>query len=1084
MTETSAYGPTPTSTSVPSPASPSAYYGLATQLRTPPTDFTPSFAMSKSLSGSEPTRAASPEKKMTPAMRDEFGFAPQFVPAWSSKDQGTAPSRNGDEEVWTGSRRAGGGGGTSDEGSSVRTSPRQNRSSNYRSSTAPRPTHTPHVSQSSKHQRKDSLRDVPVFGKIDFNFKPMQQPLDLVVTLDPIHSTTYQTTTVGPSAIEEEDETASRNDTTASTAPPAPPAAAAAVPAKPVPAKSPSLGSPLVARSAPVSPTMRPPPPTIPDSFAAAFPASRTITPASKHEMNLITLARRTTHLSDVPGYDWRLNLLEKLEVLTGSFIAIKDAEAILSIGQPTKASRAAKLESRRSQIFIPPTASSKLAKRRGTKLKEEEPTTFFGKMRRVLSHPGQAPPAKESAPPLPAPKRTVFGKPLAQIAEYAFVTSMIAGQRHDLPGVCFSTVEEIYRRGQGSKVPGLLQLAGEPGRVARLVQIFDSAPDYGEHLDLSVESIHNVCSLLKKYLHDLPEPILDDRVYRLFLAGCVDSTNSLPRRVAAAQVILRLLPTTHFSLLVYLVAFLSQAPLFPSNPLSLETVSEIFAASIMAPRSDSSSSSLSKKPNKGQMIITGPTDLSDDASGKKANEALTWLLKNWSAIADGLLELDFDVDVDALVPPTSPAPPSHTTSPRVEALKAQSPPVSPRTNRNLGGFESSTPRPAPTPPVRGLDTFPGLPAPAVRQAVPGVALAPSVPSTKTASSSEVPRYLATLANDEDDDDARSAADDDDDDEAPSSSQTKSRRPQSNSSYATSIQTPPVEQNLDHRASTKSAAPVQLSPEDERGPLEPVAPDDVVEFDDYSSVYSFPAPPTSVPAPAAYHHRLPSLPPSPFLTQEEIALALAEQDKAVASATLPQASTFAPLEYYDDEADEGDRTEDLDASNLVSVLPPASMVALPESPALVRSPILNNLAEFEPKRRSISKEIMAPHLVRTKSAQLDESRQIIAQQRLEIQSLWEKLTTLEAERVKEREQMADLAKDIHPSKSESRATDASSEQADLRSELDKVRGELQRSEAERLEEQRKSQEQVANLEKQLADIRKVLLPLLGSGIQV
>jgi len=72
----------------------------------------------------------------------------------------------------------------------------------------------------------------------------------------------------------------------------------------------------------------------------------------------------------------------------------------------------------------------------------------------------------------------------------------MIAGQRHELPGVVFSTVEEIYRRGQGKKVPGMMQQHGEPSRVAKLVQIYDTPPDYGEHHDLSIESIHNVTSL------------------------------------------------------------------------------------------------------------------------------------------------------------------------------------------------------------------------------------------------------------------------------------------------------------------------------------------------------------------------------------------------------------------------------------------------------------------------------------------------------------------------------------------------------------------------------------------------------------
>lgn len=60
---------------------------------------------------------------------------------------------------------------------------------------------------------------------------------------------------------------------------------------------------------------------------------------------------------------------------------------------------------------------------------------------------------ATAAAAKAPAPK-VVFGVVLGVVAQYGFVTSMIAGQRHDLPGVCFSTVEEIYRRGQGALSP------------------------------------------------------------------------------------------------------------------------------------------------------------------------------------------------------------------------------------------------------------------------------------------------------------------------------------------------------------------------------------------------------------------------------------------------------------------------------------------------------------------------------------------------------------------------------------------------------------------------------------------------------
>jgi len=54
----------------------------------------------------------------------------------------------------------------------------------------------------------------------------------------------------------------------------------------------------------------------------------------------------------------------------------------------------------------------------------------------------------------------------------------------------------------------------------------------------------------------------------------------------------------------------------------------------------------------------------------------------------------------------------------------------------------------------------------------------------------------------------------------------------------------------------------------------------------------------------------------------------------------------------------------------------------------------------------------------------------------------------------------------------------------LRAELEHVREELKVSEEKRKMEQVKAKEQVESLEKQLADIRKVLMPLLGSSIQV
>ncbi|GAA5898180.1 hypothetical protein JCM8208_000172 [Rhodotorula glutinis] len=372
-------------------------------------------------------------------------------------------------------------------------------------------------------------------------------------------------------------------------------------------------------------------------------PGGQRITPGAKLALNLVSLSRRTAHVSDAPGYSWRLNLLEKLEVILGSFLTIEEAEAVLSIGKTEQDKPQVGHDSHAPQAT--PTSSSSSSDAANHR------SSFLGRVKRAL--PGLA---KEAPSPTSTPKKAVFGAPLS--SKNGFVTSMIAGQRHELPGVVFSTVEEIYRRGQGKKVPGMMQQHGEPSRVAKLVQIYDTPPDYGEHHDLSIESIHNVTSLLKRYLRDLPEPVLDHRVCRLLLA-CVDSKKlPIKARVAGVQVVLRLQPTANFSLLTYVLAFLSQIPLFPENSLTIDEISTLFGGPLMSSRV----APRTKKPaSHHQLSITGPTEplASGVEAASRAQDALRFLLEHWSAIADGLLEPDFDVNpekvVDGLVSPTAP---------------------------------------------------------------------------------------------------------------------------------------------------------------------------------------------------------------------------------------------------------------------------------------------------------------------------------------------------------------------------------------------------------------------------------------------
>ncbi|GAA5837184.1 hypothetical protein JCM9279_005610 [Rhodotorula babjevae] len=414
------------------------------------------------------------------------------------------------------------------------------------------------------------------------------------------------------------------------------PAPRAAPPSYVISSVSPTtLEFPPDARADAASPANSPPAP----SPVGNGPGGQLITPGAKLALNLVSLSRRTAHVSDAPGYSWRLNLLEKLEVILGSFLTIEEAEAVLAIGKTEQDKPQAGTDS-----LAPPAGSHST-----TSDAHRDRNSFLGRVKRAL--PGLA---KEAPSPASTSKKAVFGAPLS--SKNGFVTSMIAGQRHELPGVVFSTVEEIYRRGQGKKVPGMMQQHGEPSRVAKLVQIYDTPPDYGEHHDLSIESIHNVTSLLKRYLRDLPELVLDHRVCRLLLA-CVDSKKlPIKARVAGVQVVLRLQPPANFSLLTYVLAFLSQIPLFPENSLTIDEISTLFGPLLMSSRV----APRTKKPA-SHMLITGPTEplASGVEAASRAQDALRFLLENWSTIADGLLEPDFDVDpekvVEGLVSPTAP---------------------------------------------------------------------------------------------------------------------------------------------------------------------------------------------------------------------------------------------------------------------------------------------------------------------------------------------------------------------------------------------------------------------------------------------
>lgn len=229
---------------------------------------------------------------------------------------------------------------------------------------------------------------------------------------------------------------------------------------------------------------------------------------------------------------------------------------------------------------------------------------------------------------------------------------------------------------------PGIFRLAGDGTRISHLTKVFNLPPLYGDSLSVSSEPIHNLTGLVKRYIRDLPEPILDESLFPAFMAFCIDSPEStsvgqaghsgadgtvsppvttptsprsLETRITAAQILLRLLPPVHFSLFIYLLAFLGQLPLFPDNRLNIESISIIFGPAMIAARGRGVAG---LGPNSAN-TKTRPGDMSPEAISDVVNNSqtvLSWLLNHWSSISEKVLEsYDTPLTPDLEYPTTSP---------------------------------------------------------------------------------------------------------------------------------------------------------------------------------------------------------------------------------------------------------------------------------------------------------------------------------------------------------------------------------------------------------------------------------------------
>ena len=146
--------------------------------------------------------------------------------------------------------------------------------------------------------------------------------------------------------------------------------------------------------------------------------------------------------------------------------------------------------------------------------------------------------------------------------------------------------------------VEGIFRLNGSAKRIKDLQEIFDSPERYGKGLDWTGYTVHDAANVLRRYLNQLPEPIvpLDTyeqfrqplRIYQTKARGIVPTTESESddhsKAVASYQQLIRDLPPLNKQLLLYILDLLAVfASKSDQNRMTSANLSAIFQPGMLS---------------------------------------------------------------------------------------------------------------------------------------------------------------------------------------------------------------------------------------------------------------------------------------------------------------------------------------------------------------------------------------------------------------------------------------------------------------------------------------------------------------------
>ena len=187
-----------------------------------------------------------------------------------------------------------------------------------------------------------------------------------------------------------------------------------------------------------------------------------------------------------------------------------------------------------------------------------------------------------------PSPPKGIFGVALQESIQYANVAISLYNDNGQpfIYGYIPIVVAKcgLFLKEEATETEGIFRVSGSAKRIKELQDIFDTPPKYGKGLDWRATgfTVHDAANILRRYLNQLPEPIVPTEWYDDFREP-LKREWPLEQAIARMQHLVASLPPLNRQLLLYILDLLAVfASKSEVNRMTSENLSAIFQPGIL----------------------------------------------------------------------------------------------------------------------------------------------------------------------------------------------------------------------------------------------------------------------------------------------------------------------------------------------------------------------------------------------------------------------------------------------------------------------------------------------------------------------